>query len=379
MTHQPRRPLTSRTRQRGAALLIFITLLVLAASYTLLNRLNRNQPEIVRAGDNTRVLGQARAALIGYALRADSHPPGQLPCPDTDNDGMSDNCTIAGPASVGRLPWLQLGLADLRDASGERLWYVLAREFDGNQIINSDTVPGSLSIDNSSGYAAIVLAPGKPLPQQPRPPAARNNIARFLEDNNADNDNRYVTRSAGQFNDRLLGIRAVPLLQAVERRVAAMLRRELLDYYDQHNYYPNPAPPGSSDCNSNLTHGAVPLNISASCVGLAEWAGNTALPAWFSEQGWNNLFWYAIAPACSSPTPGCSGSGLLTVRGSVAPTGDKQAVVIAAGPRRSSQPPRPGSQVTDLLDSTENTDGDNIFEHLSVDAGNNDQLLVVAP
>lgn len=379
MTHNPLRPLTSPTRQRGAALLIFITLLVLAASYTLLAQLNRNQPEIVRAGDNSRVLGQARAALIGYALRADSRPPGQLPCPDTDNDGLSDSCTAAGPVAVGRLPWLELGLADLRDASGERLWYVLSREFDGSQLINSDSVSGSLSIDTTPGYAAILVAPGKPVQQQARPPGAQNNVARFLEDDNANNDNFYVTQSAGKLNDQLLGIRAIVLLQAVERRVTAMLRRELLDYYDQHNYYPNPAPQGGSNCDLSLTHGAIPLHISAGCASLADWAGNAALPAWFSAQGWNNRVWYAVAPACSSTTPDCSGSGLLTVQGSVAPTGNKQAIVIAAGPRRGSQPPRPGSLITDLLDTTENTNGDDIFEHLPVDADNNDQLLVVAP
>jgi hypothetical protein len=359
--------------------LVFVTLLVLAASYTLFNRLKHHQPEIVRAADNSRVLGQARTALFGYALRADSHLPGQLPCPDTDNDGLSDNCAGAGPVATGYLPWLELGLADLRDASGERLWYVLAREFDGSQIINSDSVSGSLSIDGIPGYAAIVFAPGKPIMNQARPPAAQGNVARFLEADNADNDNLYVTQSAGEFNDQLLDITAASLIQATERRVTAMLRRELQDYYSQHNYYPNPAAQGGIDCDSSRNHGLIPLNISSGCSGFADWGGSAELPAWFSAQGWNNLVWYAVAPACHPATMGCSGSGFLTASGSTAPADNKQAIVLAAGPRRGGQNPRPGNLITDLLDSTENTDGDDVFEHTPVGAASNDQLLVVAP
>src|SRR5258708_29066232 len=46
--------------------------------------------------------------------------------------------------SIGRIPWKTLGIDDLRDASGERLWYALAHNFrklSGTTVINSDTQP----------------------------------------------------------------------------------------------------------------------------------------------------------------------------------------------------------------------------------------------
>ena len=49
---------------------------------------------------------------------------GDLPCPDRDDDGDADavpGCDTAALA-LGRLPWKTLGLPDLRDGDGERLW-----------------------------------------------------------------------------------------------------------------------------------------------------------------------------------------------------------------------------------------------------------------
>ena len=70
--------------QRGAALLILLTIIMLAASYTLLKQLNREPVDILRAADNARVLGEARMALVGYALKSTTRP-GELPCPDADD------------------------------------------------------------------------------------------------------------------------------------------------------------------------------------------------------------------------------------------------------------------------------------------------------
>jgi Tfp pilus assembly protein PilX len=52
-------------QQRGAALLVLITVILLASSYTLLKKLNTATPDIVRSADSARVLGEAKAALIG--------------------------------------------------------------------------------------------------------------------------------------------------------------------------------------------------------------------------------------------------------------------------------------------------------------------------
>src|SRR6478609_4375024 len=87
-----------------------------------------------------RALAEAREALIAYAT---SRPidaqvgPGYLPCPDTDDDGWAE--TTCGSLSghlgqadrLGRLPWKTLGLPDLRDGSGERLWYAVSTRHKG--------------------------------------------------------------------------------------------------------------------------------------------------------------------------------------------------------------------------------------------------------
>ena len=49
---------------------------------------------------------------------------------------------------IGRLPWKTFGLPDLRDGSGERLWYALSPNFRDNPSVsplNSDT-RGSITV-----------------------------------------------------------------------------------------------------------------------------------------------------------------------------------------------------------------------------------------
>ena len=63
--------------------------------------------------------------------------PGYLPCPDTDGDGWAEaTCGsldgASGQASrLGLLPWKTLGLPDLRDGYGERLWYAVSSKYKG--------------------------------------------------------------------------------------------------------------------------------------------------------------------------------------------------------------------------------------------------------
>ena len=144
-------------------------------------------------------LAEARAALIAYAS---DHPinavvgPGYLPCPDLDNDGWaeptcgSQNGDSGQAERIGRLPWKTLGLADLRDGYGERLWYAVSSKYKG--LLNCgvsracldmtpDAALGTITVrDNAGsilhdgtiaeayraeagGAVAVVLAPGPPL------------------------------------------------------------------------------------------------------------------------------------------------------------------------------------------------------------------------
>jgi hypothetical protein len=143
-----------------------------------------------------RALGQAREALIAYAADRPIGPvvgPGFLPCPDLDDDGWAEPIcgSLAGDRGqeqrLGRLPWKTLGLPDLRDGHGERLWYAVSTRYKG--LLNCaasaacvDHSPasalGTITVrDNSGavthdgtrpdtergGAVAVVLAPGPPL------------------------------------------------------------------------------------------------------------------------------------------------------------------------------------------------------------------------
>src|SRR5882672_3304901 len=111
-------------RQRGIALLIVLALLVLLVGTVMvgfsgdLSRQSRKQQQ------TTDALALAKEALIGYAagvdLTAGAARPGDLPCPDQNNDGVADLGTCNSAAErLGRLPWKTLGLPDLRDGDGE--------------------------------------------------------------------------------------------------------------------------------------------------------------------------------------------------------------------------------------------------------------------
>lgn len=107
-------------REQGAALLIVVVVLLMAGAsvfavlYSPSSRINQD------AEMNGKALAEAKEALVAWAATA-AGQPGGLPCPDTDNDGESNWSGPACSSYIGRFPWMTLGVADLRDASGERL------------------------------------------------------------------------------------------------------------------------------------------------------------------------------------------------------------------------------------------------------------------
>lgn len=140
-----------------------------------------------REAQTAHALAIARDALLGFAAnyRNKEHPNadfGYLPCPDLDGDGSSETCGTKDQPSIGRLPYRTLNLPDLRDGAGECLWYAVSGNFKNNpkaDILNWDSVgqfrlldgeghPIMLAGDQQGLAAAIVFAPGPPLPTQHR-------------------------------------------------------------------------------------------------------------------------------------------------------------------------------------------------------------------
>ncbi|MCM2327985.1 MAG: hypothetical protein NDI88_08860 [Lysobacter sp.] len=185
--------------ERGFALAALATLLALALVAALTTAIARSATGPRRAAASDQVLATAREALIAHATsRAVDEivGPGYLPCPDLDDDGWAESTcgSMTGETGqwqrLGRLPWKTLGLPDLRDASGERLWYAVSSKHKG--LLNCTVSPACLDMgpeaalgtitvrdaagtvihDGTSaspyepgqgGAVAVILAPGPPL------------------------------------------------------------------------------------------------------------------------------------------------------------------------------------------------------------------------
>ena len=254
-------------------------------------------------------LAQARDALIGRAA-SDDNRPGSLPCPDlvtnivgtnVPNDGNAD--LFAGnecPSYVGRLPWKTLGLPDLRDGSGERLWYALSRTFRDHtsaQPINSDTgglYTVTIGPTTFTGVIAVIFAPGSVLGTQERGAAAENIVANYMEGGNEVNGTvTFTTQTAtSTFNDKLLPLTRDNLFPVVEMRVAREIRSLLRTYYTTNRYYPNPALFPNYSSTSNNYRGHVPTSTCAPVV-------TPAWPAWFTDNDWHRYMVYSVAPRCT--------------------------------------------------------------------------------
>ena len=377
-----------------------VLMLVIATSaliYSLVGPAARNLDD---QKTNAAVLKQAADALIGRAA-SDNNRPGSLPCPDlvTDisgtnvpNDGIADLLTgNECPSYIGRLPWRTLDLPDLRDASGERLWYALSRNFrDDNsaQPINSNT-SGTLTVTGSApatNVIAVVFAPGAVVGAQTRDAANLNSVAHYLEGGNeTSGTTTFVTGTASAtFNDRLLAITSDALFPAVETRVAREARAVLLAFYGANGFFPfaNAYSDGTYQCTADQYSGRIPRFLTDQCkVDPADpdWKGVT-WPIWFFANRWHEVAFYAVASKCAKPaSPACSASGgLITVNNYPPPNSSIQSLIIMPGRAFAGQT-RPCAAVTDCLEDAENTDGDADFTKSAVTPTANDRLFVVSP
>ena len=188
-----------RANERGAALLLAVVALLAGIGVALAVELSAHAGAARRERATERALAQAREALIAYAAdRPMSREvgPGYLPCPDLDGDGWaeatcgSQNGDTGQAERLGLLPWKTLGLPELRDGHGERLWYAVSSKYKGllNCAVSRacldmtpDTALGTISVRDASGTRlhdgtiadparaeaggalAVVIAPGPPI------------------------------------------------------------------------------------------------------------------------------------------------------------------------------------------------------------------------
>jgi len=240
-----------RNLQRGATLIAMLAILILGASWLLVSRLDALSGDLtaVRRNHNAAVLAEAKRALIGYlAMRAadtSEDEPGALPCPEPAGSagGASEGSaagTLALPA-VGRLPWKTLGIDQLRDASGEPLWYALADGWGkcgaASTVINSNCASssadlcwtGQLTVGGQANAAvALIMAPGAAQSGQARSaPAAGIAPANYLECYSTAAAPGAFSMPACSSNDLVIKVTAEDLLPAIEAAVADRFQRQI--------------------------------------------------------------------------------------------------------------------------------------------------------
>ncbi len=252
------------TRQRGRLLLITLPLLcALGLGIWLPLRHNPSAAE-QRA---LHALYRAKEALIARAV-SDLNRPGSLPCPDfaTDSaalknipgDGKADNLTRnLCPSQVGWLPWITLDLPELQDESGNRLWYALHPDFrdDDNAPPINDRTQASLRLNQETGIAALIIAPGAALSGQSRQPSPALNA--YLEGLDPADPMHFVQGSPANSNDRYLALRHSELHAALGKRIATSVQRCL----STHTHL------------NGITPWAVPLNASSPLATAGAWFG----------------------------------------------------------------------------------------------------------
>lgn len=277
-------------RQQGAGLLLALVAVALAMVSVGALALSSAGLAAQRAAASDRALAQAREALIAYAADRPIDArvgPGYLPCPDLDDDGWAESTcgSLSGHLGqaerLGRLPWKTLGLPDLRDGHGERLWYAVSTRFKG--LLNCaasracvDMSPanalGTITVRDGTGAvlhdgtldepanaagggaAAVVIAPGPALRRRdgheqrrdcapgecdargrclPNPPwlSARCDARNYLDDAAAEDNARFHDRSdarAGNADGFIQGPVALAGTPAVNDRVLAVSRPDLM-------------------------------------------------------------------------------------------------------------------------------------------------------
>lgn len=255
--------------------MVMLVIVVLGAAAILLSSFSGFGLKIERDKITADALMQAKEALIGIAVTYPDYP-GSLPCPDTDNDGDADSGGNGIDCStyIGRLPWKTLGLPDLRDSTGERLWYTLSRNvrrYASVRPLNSEAT-GTLNITGAytaSNLIAVVFAPGNTVALQNRSDTGLNGCSNnpslcasnYLEGSNANASPGSAPNTAYQntganipFNDQLISITHDQLFPLIEKRIAREVK-SCLDSYAlvSANTYPWAVPVTASNYSSVTT------------------------------------------------------------------------------------------------------------------------------
>ena len=351
-----------RSRQTG----FVVWMLLLMLSSTLLVALSgilptRNPQQQARL-QTLAVLARAEQALLAYAMQplgttqcaSNCSRPGDLPCPDLNNDGVAESSWSGAGTHLGRLPWKTLGLGDVRDASGERLWYAVSDNYKNNprlRPLNAETAgtwsvlefeDASLDATLGRGAVAVLIAPMQPLTRtdgwvQQRSQQNSESAKDYLDlaaalDNAGAIENSVSgfiqVQPSANFNDMVWPVTATRIHRIMQQQVLFELKRVLTCTAATCAALPAAAEISDTSCLRplSLTAGSC-VSVAASSLGRlpldsqAHWplAANHMLDGdsshhWFQQNGWREQVFYRPQ----------SGSTLLLVAGESAPGQSRQ-------------------------------------------------------
>jgi hypothetical protein len=432
--------------QRGQAIILTVLILALGAGFLVYSLASPRAIAAQKNAETAAALAQVKEALIGWSASRTpdagnpTYRPGELPCPDTDNDGSAEPSCAAG--AIGRVPWKTLGIPEARDGSGEILWYAIAGPFrykpQASQPITSDTLgnltvyQGSSATTLTSQAIAVLFAPGQPLGTQSRSTTTavcsttgttiqqRYCAANYLESNgggnNAQTGGPFIQATAsGTFNDGVLAITNADLMPLVEQRVAREMMSLLWQYKNSTGVYPwadlydgnsNGNPGSDADNRARFPCGnALPVNWGALAppITLPDWLTNGCPDTGTGVvDGWSSLIYYAVArnslqnsgsgcTTCSGSTLDVANTGfayLCTTApvpfsctwGSV-PSGSADVILITPGASDGSPRnwPTSFSTITGYFEDAENRDNndDNYRIPATSDNPNRDRMFIV--
>ncbi|WP_411881724.1 hypothetical protein [Polaromonas sp. YR568] len=325
-----------------------------------------SEPPPSKQSINQQVLMQAREALLAYV--AVSGDPAKvltqktrLPCPDKDGDGAADtapdssHCGITRQPEIGLLPWKTLGLAPLRDADGECLWYAVSGDFKDANVdpsavpppiaVNADT-DGAITVTNEAGSSlatklvAVVFAPGAKLGSQVRtnsamigadrpcatPTGATPNggaaadVAGYLDSGKIDITVTPPTITfiqltgtvdkQSELNDQLAWITTDDYAAIAMQRNTAVLKTAFTSAVTAASAggrWPFAAAKPGDMCEQGRYSGFLPT----SCIYVHPTSGETlsfalGTPKAMLDDDWPELAFYAVAPGCAFSASGCT-------------------------------------------------------------------------
>ena len=224
-----------------AIVLVIVTILIGGLAMPL-----SAQIQARRIAETSRIMEEAREAIIGYAMTNPAVPVNSrhLPCPDIDGNGTEDRagnaCAgVLGAIATGFLPWVDLGVAS-QDAWGNRLRYAVVAGLAANNLgfsignplpaqplvacSNNACAAAAPDVANNLAFVLVSHGPNGWGAQNINNPAGTLLAAPNGPDEaaNLDADPIYVSRAptqpdaaAGEFDDRLSWISFPQLITRV--------------------------------------------------------------------------------------------------------------------------------------------------------------------